>query len=105
MSSKTIARDSISGHHQHVDIADGTHSVSEINNRTAERLEALKAAIAADSDKAGETTLDHPAYGNALSLMPRPGDDGKGGERCGVSVAPGEQSKKPAPRDNSKVSR
>lgn len=103
--SKTIARDSISGHHQHVDVQDGTHSVSELNKRTAERLEALKAAIAADSDKADETTLDHPAYGNALSRTPRPSDVGKGGDRYGVSETPGEQSQKPAPRDNSKASR
>jgi hypothetical protein len=105
--SKTIQRDEISGHHQHVDISDGPHSVNEINARTEARLAALKAAIAADSDGPDETTLDHPAYGNSLSRQPKPSDySSKGADHYGVSETPGKQEKTRAPRgDNSKVSR
>jgi len=105
-SKKLVQRDEISGLHQHVDVPDGSHSVDELTKRAASRLEALAQAIAKDSDPADETTLDHPANGDALSRAPKPSDvSSKGGDRYGVSVSPGQQSAKRQTRDNAKVSR
>jgi hypothetical protein len=106
--SKTIERDSISGHYQHIDggLQNGTLSPNEVSARTEARAKALIDSIKADSDGPDETTLDHPAYGNSLSRQPKPSDySSKGADHYGVSETPGKQEKTHAPRDNSKVSR
>jgi len=55
---------------------------------------------------ATDADVEDPTYGNAGSRLPRPTDySSKGADRLGVSVSPGEQGKKAAPRDNSKVIR
>ena len=69
---KTIQRNEISGTFEHNDVPDGEHSVNELRARSDARHQALSDAHKADWT-AG-STLDHPAYGNALSRLPRPSD-------------------------------
>jgi hypothetical protein len=101
--SKTIHRDEISGLFVQDDIGAGTFSVDELNARAAARQQALNDGNKAEWDN---LTVNSPDYGNAMSRMPKPTDySSKGVDRFGVSVSPGEQEKKRAPRDNSKVSK
>jgi|SRR5215469_3295149 len=106
---KTISRDEISGLWQQNDVSDGTWSVDELTNRAADRQSALNKAIENDwPANMTATTSDCEAevYGNAGSRLPRPTDySSKGQDRFGLSVSPGEQKAKKAPRDNSDVSR
>jgi hypothetical protein len=109
--SKTIERDSISGLHQHVDggLKNSTVSVDELRARMDARQAAINAAHKADWPKDQLSTsadIEHPTYGNAAEKFPRPTDySSKGQDRFGVSVTPGKQAAKAAPRSNSKVSR
>jgi hypothetical protein len=108
-SKKTIQRNEISGLFEHNDVPDGSHSVNELRARADARQQALSDAHKADwpeNMNATDANVEHPTYGNAGSLLPRPTDvSSRGAARYGVSVTPGEQSAKKAPRDNSKVSR
>jgi hypothetical protein len=109
--SKTIHRDAISGLHVHDDVVgnDGSYSVNELRARTDARQAALNSAIQADWPKDMTSTnadVEHPTYGNAGSRLPRPSDvSSKGADRFGLTVSPGEQSPKKAPRSDSKVSK
>lgn len=106
---KLVKREPISGIQQTQDLPDGEYSVSELRNRSAAMQEQLNEAITNDWPDSMLSTIadcDAEVYGNAGSRLPRPTDySSKGADRFGVSGSPGEQSKKPAPRDDSKVSR
>jgi hypothetical protein len=67
---KLIERNEISGHHHAVDVPPGEYSRNELIKRPEDRLDALKAAIDADSSKDGKITLDSPALGDAISRLP-----------------------------------
>jgi hypothetical protein len=105
----THHRDEISGLHVQDDVQDGTHGIEDLSRRNQSRQDSINDAIKADWPEnmtATNASADHATYGNAGSRLPRPSDySSKGQERFGLSVSPGEQGKKPAPRDNSKVSR
>jgi hypothetical protein len=107
--SKTHHRDEISGLHVQDDVQDGTHGIEDLSRRNQSRQDSINAAIKGDWPEnmtATNADADHPTYGNAGSRLPRPSDvSSKGTDRYGLSVTPGEQAKKPAPRDNSKASR
>lgn len=112
--SKTIARESVSGHWQHIDAADGSHSVNELNNRMADRQQAINDAIKKDwpKDMLSTTPESHPTLGNALSQLPKPSDVGKSSvEHYGVGKGtpeanPGTPSKaKRVPDSNAHVSK
>ena len=107
--SPTHHRDSISGLHVHDDVQDGTHSVDELRARNDARQSGLNDAIRADWPEnmtATDANIEHPTYGNAAEKFPRPTDvSSKGQDRYGVSVTPGKQAAKEAPRSNSKVSK
>jgi hypothetical protein len=108
---KTVERDSISGLHQHVDggLQNSSVSVNELRNRMDARQQALNDATKADWPKDQLSTnadIEHSTYGNAGEKFPRPTDySSKGQDRFGVSVSPGKQSAKEAPRSNSKQSK
>lgn len=112
--SKTIARDPISGLHQHVDVQDGTHSVNQLLARNDSRQQAINDAIKADwpKDMTATTPESHPTLGNALSQLPKPSDVGKSSvEHYGVSAGtpesnPGTSSKEKRTSDrNAHVSK
>ena len=101
--SKTIHRDPISGLFVADDITSGTYSVDQLNARMAARQIAINDGNRSEWDN---LSVDSPDYGKAMSLQPKPTDySSKGADRFGVSVSPGEQSAKKAPRSNSKVSK
>jgi hypothetical protein len=107
----TTHRDEISGLHVHDDTAlkNGDVSVNELRSRMDSRQQSLNDAIKADwpeNTTATNADADHATYRNAGSRLPGPSDvSSKGADRYGLSVTPGEQAKKPARRDNSKVTR
>lgn len=109
--SKTVERDSISGLHQHVDggLKNGSVSVNELRSRMDSRQQSLNDAIRNDWPKDMLSTtadVEHATYGNAGSRLPRPSDvSSKGADRYGISVSPGNQVAKKAPRSDSKVSK
>lgn len=71
-SKKTAGRDEVSGIMNHVDVPDGTWSVNELRNRNDARQELINSTH--KSDWTAGSTLDHPAYGNALSRLSKPSD-------------------------------
>jgi hypothetical protein len=109
--SKTHERDSISGLHVHNDKANvnGEFSVDQLRSLMDSRQAGINDAIRADWPEnmtATNADIEHPTYGNAGEKFPRPTDvSSKGQDRYGVSVTPGKQSAKEAPRSNSKVSK
>lgn|SRR5262249_6760252 len=73
--SNLIQRNPISGAHHHVDISDEREvSPQELSARSDARLNALKAAVDADSSKNGvmKSESQHPALGDAMSRLPKP---------------------------------
>jgi hypothetical protein len=79
---KTIERDEISGIFQHNDVPDGEHSVNELRARNDARQQAINDAHR--SDWSDPNSVDSPAYGNAMSRMPKPDDAVRGsGSRYG----------------------
>lgn len=109
--SKTHERDIISGLHVHNDVANknGEFSVDQLNALMAARQSGINEATKADWPKDQLSTsadIDHPTYGNAGEKFPRPTDvSSKGQDRYGVSVTPGKQAPKEAPRSDSKQSK
>jgi len=109
--SKTHHRDEISGIHVHDDVANtnGEFSVNQLRSLMDSRQQGLNDAIKSDWPDTMTSTradIEDPAYGNAGSRVPRPSDvSSKGADRFGLSVSPGEQSPKKAPRSDSKVSK
>jgi len=106
----TISRDSISGLWQQNDIDTNSEvSVNELNARMAARQTAINDAIRNDWPEnmtATSADIDDVTYGNAGEKFPRPSDvSSKGGDRYGISVTPGKQAAKEAPRSNSKQSK
>jgi len=76
--SSTHHRDEISGLHVHDDVQDGTHGAEDLAARNAARQESINKAIKADwpenMTSASDANVEHPAYGNAGSRLPRPSD-------------------------------
>lgn len=109
--SKTTERDKISGHHVHVDVQDGSHSVDQLRARAAARLNELTANIAADSGKPMQTQSEasHPSLGDAFSRLPKRAEGGKApaGEPFGIAKGtnanPGDSSND-RPKEKKKAS-
>ena len=73
-SGKTHHRDEISGLHVHDDAAlkNGEVSVNQLRSLMDSRQAGINDA--AKADWTAGSTLDHPAYGNALSRLSKPSD-------------------------------
>ena len=100
---KTIQRNEISGAFEHNDIESGEVSVNELRARSDARQAALNEAH--KKDWSDPNTVNSPAYGNALSRLPKPSDYvvGSKAPRFGASAeddtnpsTQGGQAQKPA---------
>jgi hypothetical protein len=102
---ETISRDSISGLFQQNDLESGEVSVNQLRARAGARKTALNEVHTKDWTD-DPNSVNSPAYGDAMSRMPKPTDySSKGESRFGVGVTPSKQAVKRVPDSNSKQSK